>query len=190
MKLSKWAKLQGVHYGTALRWFHQGKISGARQLDTGTVLVDASTETISQNKDTKAFIYCRVSTNERKDTLVGQEERCRQFCAASGIVVQKTFKEVASGMNDNRQQLMKMLAENPTMIVVENKDRLTRFGFNYLKILLEKLGCRIIVLNESGSDKEDLLRDLTSIMTSFCGRIYGLRRAKNKLVNIKKEIEG
>ena len=134
----------------------------------------------------KCYIYCRVSNHTRKQGLLDQVTRCEIFCQAKGLVVEKVYKEIASGMNDNRKQLKLLLDNNPKIIVVEHKDRLTRFGFNYLKLLLNKLNCQIIVINESSNNEDDLMTDLTSIITSFCCRLYGLRRTKNKLEQIKK----
>jgi putative resolvase len=113
-------------------------------------------------------------------------KRCEDFCSAKGLIVEKVFKEIASGMNDKRKILIKMLETNPKIIVIENKDRLTRFGFNYLDLLLSKLGSKIIVINENSGDEQDLIKDLVSIITSFCCRLYGLRRSKNKIDKIKK----
>ena len=79
-----------------------------------------------------------------------------------------------------------MLDSNPTKIVIENKDRLTRFGFNYLEQLLKKQNCEIVVINTSTTDEQDLIKDLVSIITSFCCSLYGLRRSKNKVSQIKK----
>ena len=92
-------------------------------------------------------------------------------------------------MNDKRTQLIKMLDSAPTMIIVENKDRLTRFGFHYLETLLRKLGCTVIVMNEAATDEQDLMKDLVSIITSFCCRLYGLRRSKNKVEQIQKVLD-
>ena len=91
-------------------------------------------------------------------------------------------------MNDNRLQLWKMLDSNPTIIVVENKDRLTRFGFYYLQKLLEKQGCKVEVMNLDQEDETDLIKDLVSIITSFCCRLYGIRRAQNKIKKIKETL--
>lgn len=60
------------------------------------------------------------------------------------------------------------------------KDRLTRFGFNYFDILLPKIGCELVVINKDEEDKPDLMKDLVAIITSFCCRLYGLRRGKGK----------
>ena len=82
-----------------------------------------------------------------------------------------------------------MLDSQPTTIVVEHKDRLTRFGFNYLDQLLPRLGCELIVINRDAIDENDLMKDLVSIITSFCCRLYGLRRGHNKAKIIRKELE-
>ena len=104
---------------------------------------------------------------------------------AKGWTVNKVYKEVASGMNDARKSLWDCIAQHPTRIVVENKDRLTRFGFNYLDRLLRDTGTQIVVINEAHEDKEDLIKDLTSVIYSFCARLYGMRRAANKAQKIK-----
>jgi predicted site-specific integrase-resolvase len=84
-------------------------------------------------------------------------------------------KEIASGMNDNRPELKKLLALRPARIVIEHKDRLTRFGFGYFEQLLPMLGCELVVINRDAEEKDDLLKDLVAVITSFCCRLYGLR---------------
>lgn len=185
MKLSKWAKTKGIAYGTALKWFHDGKINGAYQIDTGTILVEEKT----QNSPSKRVcIYARVSSNNRRKEIEYQVDRICQFAIARGYSVDKIYKEIASGMNDNRVQFWKMIETNPSHIIVENKDRLTRFGFNYLEKLLKKAGCEIIVVNKDREDETDLMKDLVSIITSFCCRLYGLRRGQNKANKIREEL--
>lgn len=182
MKLAAWAKQQGVSYITAWRWFQAGKISGAFQMDTGTILVP---DPVAGERADRVLVYARVSNRERKASLDTQAERCVAFANARGLSVDKVYKEIASGMNDTRQELWRALNSKPTVLIVENRDRLTRFGFVYLERLLAAQGCEVMVLNQSGQDEEDLLRDLTSVIYSFCARLYGRRRAKNKLKDIK-----
>ena len=82
-------------------------------------------------------------------------------------------------MNDNRRELNKVFDELPNKnftIIIENKDRLTRFGFNYIKRFVEQMGSKINVINVNDDDQVDLIKDLVSIITSFCCRLYGLRR--------------
>jgi len=186
MKLSIWAKKQGINYHTAYKWFHQGLIPNSIKLPTGTILINE--ENNVKNKPENIVTYARVSNHSRKNELEYQVDRIAQYCSSKGYRVNKQYKEIASGINDNRLQLWKMLDSNPTIIVVENKDRLTRFGFNYLQKLLEKQGCKVEVMNLDQEDETDLIKDLVSIITSFCCRLYGIRRAQNKIKKIKETL--
>lgn len=187
MKLSLWAKKNGVCYLTALTWFHAGNIPNAKQMDSGTILVDDEVAKVS--KPERVCVYARISSRSRAKEIQYQIDRIVEFSNAKGFSVDKIYKEVASGMNDNRKEFWKMINSEPTKIVVKNKDRLTRFGFNYLDKLLKKQGCEIIVMNKDKEDEADLLKDFVSIITSFCCRLYGLRRGKAKVKNITKELK-
>jgi len=81
-----------------------------------------------------------------------------------------------------------VLDAKPTRILIEYKDRLTRFGFNYFETLLPKIGCELVVINKETEDKQDLMKDLIAIITSFCCRLYGLRRGKNKAKKVAIEL--
>ena len=155
----------------------------AKQHPSGTILIEENT--ISSKPSGTCVIYCRVSNQSRKKELEYQVDRCEKFCSGRGLSVNKVYKEVASGMNDKRRELIKMLDSSPSAIVIEHKDRLTRFGFNYLENLLNKIGCELIVINKDKEDEQDLMKDMVSIITSFCCRLYGLRRSQNKINKIK-----
>lgn len=188
IKLSQWAKDNGVSWRTAYRYFKTGKITGV-QFDNGTILVDVYDELNSGKGLT--VTYARVSSPEqRKTNLETQSKRLTDYCAANGWIVDRVIKEVGSGLNDQRPKLDKLLRsdEQISRIVIEHKDRLTRFGFNYIEILAEKQGLEIIVINPTEDDKEDLINDFISIITSYCARIYGLRRSKRKNESIIKEL--
>lgn len=178
----------GVTWKTANRWFHDGKIPGAWQIDTGSIFVP---DDILDNKNTKpekTVIYARVSSHDQKDDLNRQAERLQNYCINNGYTIHSVEKEIASGVNDNRKKLLKILLDKDvTRIVVEHKDRLTRFGFNYIQSLCDRENIELIVVNRSDNDKTDLVEDLVSIVTSFCARLYGNRRAqrvKTDIVNI------
>ena len=133
MKLSQWAKKNSVTYTTALSHFNKGLIKGAYQLSTGTIVTPV--ESVTPKKD-YLVIYARVSSSENKTNLDAQAERLIQFCTANGWTIDEVIKECASGLNDERPKLLKLFKERKaTKIVVEHKDRLTRFGFNYIKEL-------------------------------------------------------
>ena len=109
---------------------------------------------------------------------------------ARGYQIVEVVKEVGSGVNDNRQKLKKLLeSDSWGVLVVEHKDRLTRFGFNYIEILLNKEGKKIEVVNTAEDEKSDLMSDLISIIYSFSAKMYGLRRSKRKTEEIIKCIE-
>jgi putative resolvase len=158
-----------------------GKIQG-RQMGTGTILI---TEPIGEPQalelPVKVAIYTRVSAAENKDNLERQTHRLRDYCAAKGYPVAWVVKEIGSGVNDTRPKLMKLLTDpTVTVIVVEHKDRLTRFGYNYLEQLLKMQDRRIEVINLAENGKEDLIQDFVSIVTRFCVQLYGQRRSRRK----------
>ena len=187
MKLSDYAKQQGVHYRTAYRWFHAGKLKG-RQMESGTILIDDPVGEFEQVQ--KVAVYTRVSSSENKSNLDGQSERLVNYCVAKGWQVAQIVKEIGSGVNDSRPKFIELLADTTiTMIVVEHKDRATSFGFNYIETLLKTQDRRIEVVNLADNGKEDLMQDLVSIVYSFSARMYGQRRAKRKTEIIVKELQ-
>lgn len=187
MKLSCWAKKQGITYTTAWRWFKRGKMPvPAFKTATGTILVEEQATPGPARLD--AWVYCRVSSHAKKDDLERQALRVMAFCQARGWVVQRVEKEIASGMNDKRPKLMRLLALKPTRIVVEHKDRLTRFGFNYFEQLLPMLNCELVVINRDEIAHDDLMKDLVAVITSFCCRLYGLRRGRYKAAQIQRDV--
>ena len=189
MKLSSYARKLGISYHTAWRWFKAGKIGGY-QADTGTIIV---TETLPLASPTpplqKVVVYGRVSAAENKSNLESQVSRLQDYCAAKGWPVAQVVKEIGSGVNDSRPKLLKLLTDPAiTIIVVEHKDRLTRFGFNYIDQLLAMQGRRVEVINQAENGKEDLMQDFVRIVTSFCARLYGHRHSKRKTERIIAEL--
>ncbi len=178
MKLSQYAKQQGISYSTALRWWHQGVIRGY-QAPSGTIIVETESQPVPRQE--RVVIYARVSSAEHKEKLERQVERLAQYCTVRGYQVAQVVKEIASGANDSRPKLLSLLKDQQaSRIVVEHKDRLTRFGFRYLETLLELQGRTIEVVNVAENDKEDLIADLVAIVYSFTARLYGQRRAKRQ----------
>jgi putative resolvase len=141
MKLADYAKQIGVRYETAWRWFRDGKILGRRIGPHTIIITEGLEEPAAATR--RVAIYARVSSAENKGNLDSQAERLVAYCAARGYQVAKVVKEVGSGINDARQKLQALLADRSVgLIVVEHKDRLTRFGFRYLDTLLETPGAR------------------------------------------------
>ena len=188
MKLSQYAKKVGVIYRTAFRWWQNGQIKGY-QLPSGTIVVTEGEEH-SAKQNEQVAIYARVSSHEHRANLERQAERLEDSCAAKGYQVSKIVKEIGSGVNDNRAKFLALLEDQRmTTIVVEHKDRATRFGFRYLETLLRSQGRTFEVVNLSENNREDLLADLVSIVYSFAARLYGQRRAKCKTETMVKQLQ-
>lgn len=187
MKLSTWAKKQGICYTSAWRMAKKGQIP-IKQLPTGTIIVLEDMDV--KEKPEYTVTYSRVSSSENKTNLKYQSKRLSDFCFAKGWTIQKEITEIGSGLNDNRVKLLTLLKEGKvTRLVVEHKDRLSRFGVKYIEVLCKHIGCELIIINEAESEKEDLIQDFISVITSFCARIYGQRRSKRKTEQLIRELE-
>lgn len=175
MKLSEWARKQGVSYLTAWRWFKAGKLPvPARQLPSGTILVE---EPRSQGK---TVLYARVSGHDQKADLERQVERLLAWAQAQGLENYQVVAEVGSGLNGKRRKLLRAL-RSPRVgrIVVEHRDRLARFGFELVEAALAASGKELVVL-EPGEVKDDLVQDVLEVLVSAAGRLYGRRSARNR----------
>ena len=104
--------------------------------------------------------------------------------------------EVASGLNEDRSQLRKALKQiadkQADILLIENRDRLARFGFGYLDLFVSTFGGQIEVM-EAVTDKspnEELVEDLIAIVTSFSARIYGKCGGKRVAENVSQTLRG
>jgi putative resolvase len=135
-------------------------------------------------------VYARVSSAEKKPHLASQANRLVAYCRAKGYQIAKVVKEIGSGVNDWRPKFLALLEDQSIgLIVIEQKDRGTRFGFRSIETLLRGQGRSIEVVNQAENGMEDLLADLTSIISSFCARLYGQRRAKRQTERIVEQLQ-
>ena len=184
--LKDYARDHGIKYRAAWNRFKAGKIPSAFKDDFGKILIRED----KPDRPLKVFCYARVSSSQNKANLESQAERIIHFANLSGLPVHSIIKEIDSGLNDERPKLLKILNDiEITHIVVEHKDRLTRFGFNFLKDWMASRQCQIIVMNNVKTDKEDLMQDFISLVTSMVVRLYGLRRSKRKTEQLIKELQ-
>ena len=185
VKLSKYAKMSGVSVRTLWRRIKEGTLN-VEYSSTGRVFINLENE---QVMSLNVCIYARVSSSENKDNLERQKERLINYCNAKGYKVAKVVTEIGSGLNDERKKLESILLDRSlNLIVVEHKDRLSRFGLNYIQKLLEMDNRRIEVINPQSNDEDDLMQDFVSIITSFTARLYGRRRSKRLTEKIIKEV--
>lgn len=185
MKLSHYAKKIGLDYRTVWNWYKEGKIPNAYQTHSGTIIIPD--EEIEHKQEYGVILYARTSSSKNKELLDNQVERLKNYAISRGYKIKQIVKEFGSGLNDERKQLSKILQDNQyDKIIVENKDRLTRFGFNWIQLLT---GNRIEVINEAKEKDEDIVKDLISIIHCFSARIYGLRRSQKFDTKIRQVIE-
>lgn len=178
MKLSQYARREGIKYRSAWVRYKKGRIPGAYLDDSGHVVVPDP----DNGRLKMAVVYARVSSAKQKEDLERQAGRMVLFANSAGLSVKRVVKEVASGVNDKRPKLTSLLMdEDWGTLVVEHKDRLTRVGFEWFRVLLHMQGKRILVANEAEDDQTDLMMDFTSIIYSFAARLYGVRGAKNRV---------
>ena len=189
MKLSEYARKNNITYRTAQRHWSMGLVPG-KQLATGTIVVfDDDKKEIVKPKILQIATYARVSSSQNKDNLETQQTRLINYANAKGYQTAYNIKEIGSGLNDSRPKLLELLANKDVdIILVEHKDRLTRFGFKYIETLMEIQGRKIEIINNLDDDKDDLIQDFISVITSFCARIYGQRRSKRSTEKLIKEL--
>ena len=179
MKLSEYAKQVGVTYKTAYQWWKAGQLD-AYQLPTGTIIVREPRPTASG-----VALYARVSSIDQKDDLMRQVQRLRDYAAARGYQVVVEVTEIGSGLNDERPKLNKLLTDPRVgIVVVERLDRLTQFGYGYIRTLLEYQGQRVEAVFPTDTG-DDLVDDFVAVLTSMAARIYGRRNARRRAAQIQ-----
>lgn len=179
VKLSEYAKMLGLKYQAVWLKYKRGQIKNTK-FDNNRVYVCIDEDEIFPIKGSnKVAIYARVSDNASKDNLNRQVKRLTEYATMRGYKIVKVVKEIGSGVNDHRPKLEKLLKEHKdySILLVEHKDRLTRFGFNYIELMMKALGKNVEVVNLS-DENSNLIEDMISIVYSFSARLYGARRAK------------
>jgi putative resolvase len=172
------AKL-GVTLRTLLRWEEAGKIktiktpNGQRRYDIDSVIS-------IQQSDKPTVLYARVSSHSQKSNL----ERQIQFLV-SQYPSCEVIRDVGSGLNFKRKGLLslleRILSGDVGMVVVANKDRLCRFGFDLITWFAKRSNCEILVLNNNVSSQREMLEDALAIIHVFSHRLKGLRKYKQKI---------
>ena len=189
-KPKDFAELLGVSVKTLQRWDRDGILkanrtpTNRRYYTYDQYLQFKGIQTENDIRDT--VIYARVSTRNQKDDLQNQVEFLKQFCNAKGIIVNQCVEDFGSGLNYNRKKWNKLLdevmANKIKTIVISNKDRFIRFGYDWFEKFCEKFNTKIIIVNnETLSPNEELVQDIISILHVFSCRLYGLRKYKNQI---------
>lgn len=176
---------------TTLKSWKDKNILKYKKLSSKKILYDI--DSVSQeNKimDKYNVIYARVSNTKQIDDLQTQIEIVKKYCLNNGIKINKIYKDIASGMNENRKEfnilIDDVISGKINKIYISFKDRLTRFGFEYFENLFAKYDVQIIVLDEleesSKTFQDELTEDLISIIHHFSMKLYSNRRKKFKAI--------
>ena len=180
-RISAAVEILGLCTKTIRRWDKSGlivcfrTIGGHRRISACEIAKITNVEPIqSQNfPENSTAVYYRVSSHDqkKKGDLERQISASVQFCTEKGILDPLIFKDIASGLNTKRTGLQKMcrLIEEGTVnrVIVTYKDRLTRFGFNYLKRYFSSHSAIITIINQTEAKgvQNELVQDLIAIIT-------------------------
>jgi len=152
----------------------------ARQVNARVILVDDPVASGRVGCGSSVGLYARVSSHDQRADLDRQVARLSEWAAKSGMRVERVEAEVGSGMNGTRSKVRRLLADaKVTVVVVEHRDRLGRMNTELVEAALSAQGRSLMVL-DPGEVDDDLVRDMTEVLTSFCARLYGRRSAKNR----------
>ncbi len=187
VKFSEYARREGIVYRTAWERYRHGRIDGAFMDASGHVVVPHPEVT----RLGKAVVYARVSSHPQAEDLERQAERLVGYANARGLQVILVVKEIASGVNDFRPKLSKLLQDDSwRTLVVEHRDRLTRVGFGWFELFLSEQGRVVDVANPAQENGTDLMEDFLAIIYSFATRMYGRRGAKARVKAVSVAMQG
>ncbi len=169
VSLTAWGSLYGFDKATTSRLHRTGRLPPElqiEQLPNGRYYV-----VVPPENDGRCVVYARVSSSDQREDLDRQVGRVVEWATQQGYRTDEIVKEVGSGLNGNRRGLRRLVSDHTvSMIVVEHRERFCRFGFEYVEAALSARGARILVMEE-GELEDDLVRDVTEVMTSLCARL-------------------
>lgn len=195
LSIGKTADILGVHIDTLREWDKEGKLTPVKTFGNHRRYkmsdIEAFCGEIKEKKDAdgiRVATYARVSSHEQKQKgdLERQNGRVLAYCVKKAYKVVKSYEEVGSGMSDSRAKLRNLFTlvseKQIDRVIVEHKDRLTRFNFQFLEDFFASHNVKIEWMEEVlGKRYEDeLVEDMLTLMSSFSNKIYGKRSAENR----------
>lgn len=171
---------------TLNNWRRLGKIK-YKELNCRNFLYDIDSLNLTDPKPRKQVIYARVSNTKQKEELDRQERLLREYVVSKGFIVEEVYRDIASGMNEDRKSFNKLVKEviegNIDTIYVSYKDRLTRFGYGYIENWFSNFGTKIVCINLTKEEdfQQELTEDMISIIHHFSMKMYSNRRNILKL---------
>ena len=201
VSIGKAAKMLGMSIEGLRKWEREGRLIPVRTLTNhrryrAADLHALMHETVQNPAlDTRCILYARVSTKKQQEAgnLDRQLGRLTAFAAEQHWTVVAALTDVASGLNEKRRGLHQLLDlardHQASLVVIEYRDRLARFGWGYLETFLHAFGVRVVVMEQaSKDDQQELVEDLIAITTSFSARIYGKRGGEKMGTTVRQAI--
>ncbi|TPF95251.1 integrase [Bifidobacterium sp. UTCIF-39] len=182
MRVKEWARREGLNEQTVWKWCRENRMPVPFERSGSVWLIhDPKYEKPAVPAvGSRTVCYARVSSADRKNDLQRQADRLKAFAIGMGVESPEVVCETGSGMNDKRRRLNRILADPAVgTIIVERRDRLARMDAGLVESALKAAGRRLIVVDDTELD-DDLVRDMTEVLTSFCARLYGGRAARRK----------
>lgn len=195
--ISKTAEILDVTPKTLRIWDKENKLKPIltkgghrryKETDLNRIIGGVPTQ---ENSQVICATYARVSSQKQKASgdLDRQSQRLSEYCAKHNLYIEHIIKDCGSGLNDKRSGFTQLtnlvIGRKVNKVIIEHKDRLTRFQYNFIEKIYNVFGCEIIAVDnkEDVSDAEELIRDLMALLASFSGKYYGRRSIENKRKN-------
>ena len=189
--MSKASKILGVTTKTLRNWDDAGKIQTVRTSGNHRRIPIEEIEKF-RGKETNtrviSIVYCRCSTHKQEENLERQVGRLLEHCAKSDWKPE-LYKDIGSGLNENRRQFKKMLKrianDDVARVVIEYKDRIARYGFETFKSYCEGYGVEVVVLKDAEKKEfeEEMVEDIIALIASYSAKLYGRRGGRKKKEN-------
>ena len=188
IRLSQSAAQHGMHRMTAWRHYNAGTLPTELQpKKTGNIIY------VLANPDAPAgrtVGYARVSSAERKPHLENQANRLWAHAGENGIPLDEVVSEIASGLNERRPKLRKLLGGATVhTVIVEHRERLARFGAGVVDVMPQACGGALVVIDDA-EVPDDPVGDMTGKLTCFCARLYGKRSDANRARRAMEVVSG
>ncbi|MFE9204260.1 IS607 family transposase [Micromonospora sp. NPDC007230] len=172
MNLKEWAASQGIAYVTARRQYAAGTLPVPTYRLGRLIMVGEPLPAASAGAE-RVVVYARVSSADQRADLDRQVARVVTWATGRNLPVSQVVTEVGSALNGHRKKFLALLRDPAvTTIVVEHRDRFARFGAECVEAALAAQGRKLLVVDPAEVD-DDLVRDVTEILTALCARLYG-----------------
>lgn len=196
LTLQEAKNILNVSKSTLQRWDNSGKLIALRtegghrrykQSDIENILGIVNNKEEEDNKEIIVATYARCSTPGQKahGDIERQSMRLFEYCTKNKYKVEHIIKDMGSGLNDKRKGFTKLcnLVVNKKIdkVIIEHKDRLTRFQYNLIEFFFNSYGVEIELLDKKEyTEQEELVNDMMMLIASFSGRLYSARAKENK----------